>query len=221
MVADRLVTILHAFTNPRRTEGQAQQSAARAAGATQATGRPTQGSGDDRRPYDQRMGTAFGSFLEAVDPARLPLHGGDATTVLITIDLETLRDQLGKAGVALVGDEPISAAEARRLACMASLVPVVLGGESQVLDLGRTKRLFTPAQRKALALRYPTCAAQGCDEPAAGCEAHHSNNPWARGGKTDLADGVLLCPFDHHRAHDPRYDTTRHPDGSLRFTRRT
>lgn len=196
-VADRLLTYLDAFSAPRRAGG---------------------GGSDDRRPYDQRLGQAFGAFLEAVDPARMPLHGGDATTVLVHLDLTTL---LGGEGVALVGDEPISAGEARRLACTAGIIPVVLGGESQVLDLGRTRRLFSPAQRKALAVRQPTCRGEGCEIPAAWCEAHHAADPWSRGGRTDLGDGVLLCSFHHHRAHDHRYRADRLPDGGVRFHRRT
>ncbi|MFC6343898.1 DUF222 domain-containing protein, partial [Nocardioides hankookensis] len=154
--------------------------------------------------------------LESVDPDRLPLHGGDATTVLVTVDLETLR---GATGVAYVGDEPISASEARRLACGAGIVPVVLAGSSQVLDVGRKRRFFVPAQRKALAVRHPSCVAEGCDIPAAWCEAHHAGSPWSRGGRTDLADGVLLCSFHHHRAHDARYDV-EWSAGGARFHRR-
>ncbi len=197
-VGGRLLTYLQSFTSPR----QAQSGT----------------SPIDRRPYDERLGHAFGAFLEAVDPARMPLHGGDATTVIVTVDLAALLTGLG---VALVGDEPITAGQARRLACTASILPAVLGGESQVLDLGRTRRLFSPAQRKAMAVRDVTCRAEGCDIPAAWCEAHHAGRPWVAGGKTDLADGVLLCSFHHHRAHDHRYRTDRHPGGDLRFHRRT
>jgi hypothetical protein len=194
---DRLLTYLHAFTAPRRQRESAP---------------------DDRRPYDQQMGEAFGAFLESVDPDRTPLHGGDATTVLVHIDLETLQSE---HGVAYIGDEPISAGEARRLACTAGIIPVVLGGESQVLDLGRTRRLYSPPQRKALGVRQRTCRAEGCDIPAAWCEVHHGGNPWSRGGKTDLADGDLLCSFHHHRAHDHRYRLERLADGGVRFHRRT
>lgn len=195
-VCDRLMTYLHAYTSPRRDAARSQ---------------------DDRRPYDQRLGAAFASFLEDVDPRRLPIHGGDATTVVVTIDLEVLR---GGAGVAYVGDEPMSASEARRLACNAGIVPVVLGGPSQILDAGRRRRLFASIQRRTLAIRYPTCAAVGCDIPAAWCEAHHAGDTWAEGGRTDLADGMLLCPFHHHRAHDHRYRLESTSEG-VRFYRRT
>ena len=137
---------------------------------------------------------------------------------MVTIPLETLQTGLGTAQLGT--GEPITAGEARRLACTAGLVPAVLGTRSEVLDLGRTARLFTPAQRKALALRHPRCRAEDCDVPAPWCEAHHAT-PWSHGGSTDLTDGVLLCHWHHQRAHDTRYTTTRTPNGDLRYHRRT
>jgi hypothetical protein len=193
IVADRLLTYVQAFTSPRQSPG-------------------------DRRPYDQRLGHAFGAFLEAADPARLPLHGGDATTVIVTVDHETLVDGLDTA---LIGDTPITAGAARRLACTAGIVPAVLGGDSEILDLGRSRRLFSPPQRKAMAIRDRTCRAEGCDIPAAWCEAHHAADPWSQEGKTDLADGLLLCSWHHHRAHDHRYRVERTGDRRLTFHRRT
>ena len=72
-----------------------------------------------------------------------------------------------------------------------------------------------------MALRDTTCCAEGCEIPAAWCEAHHANGRWVDGAGTDLADGILLCSFHHHKAHDARYDQTRLPDGSVRFNKRT
>ena len=114
----------------------------------------------------------------------------------------------------------ISATEAMRLACTADLVPVVLSGDGVPLHLGRAKRLFGEAQRLAMGIRDGHCRARGCDLPAAWCEAHHKTS-WCRGGKTDLADGVLLCPWHHHRAHDPAFDTEYLLTGDVRFRRRT
>jgi hypothetical protein len=202
-VADRLLTYLEAFTSPRRPAPSPGSEPGVAPG--------------DRRPYDQRLGAAFESFLEAVDPARLPLHGGDATTVLVTVPLDALREG---TGTALVGDQPVSAGQARRLACTAGIIPIVLGGASEVLDAGRTRRLFTGVQRRALAITYPACATQGCEIAAAWCEAHHAGHAWSRGGRTDLADGVLLCAFHHHRAHDHHYELRR-AGRTVTFHRRT
>jgi hypothetical protein len=199
-VADRLRTYLDAYSSPRHR-----------AVVDCEPGEPT--------TARRRWGVAFGALLEAADPARMPLHGGDATTVLVSIDLTTLASDL--AGVGVVGEEPISAGQVRRLACTAQIIPVVLGGDSQVLDLGRASRLFSPAQRKAMAMRDQRCRTEGCTIPASWCEAHHATTPWAQGGLTDLADGVLLCAWHHHRAHDPRYHARRGPDGDYRFHRRT
>jgi hypothetical protein len=137
---------------------------------------------------------------------------------VVTIDQTKLTADLAEAG--LTTGTPITAGEARRLACGAGILPAVLGGRSQPLDLGRTRRLFSAAQRKALAIRDRQCRAEGCDVPAAWTEAHHLE-PWSTGGKTDLDQGVLLCSFHHHRAHDPRYHLTRMPNGDLRYHRRT
>ena len=71
-----------------------------------------------------------------------------------------------------------------------------------------------------MAVRDGTCRAEGCDIPADWCEAHHLERPWSRGGLTDLEDGVLVCSFHHHRAHDPDYAADLHA-GRLRFSRRS
>ena len=115
----------------------------------------------------------------------------------------------------LTGDR-LTAAQARRLACTAKILPVVLGGHSLPLDLGRTRRLYNPAQRKALLIRDRTCRAEGCDIPGTWCEAHHLD-PWHTGGPTDLANGVLLCSHHHHQAHEPRWRLERLPNGDHRF----
>lgn len=196
-VGHRLATYLEAFAQPRRQ-------------AADADLRPV--------PYARLLGQAFGDLLERVDPNRLPLHGGDATTVVVTLDVDALRDRVATAGLGFDGDR-LTAAQARRLACTARIVPVVLGGRSEILDVGRSARLFTPAQRKALRLRDRRCRAEGCTVPATWCEAHH-RRPWSAGGRTDLADGILLCVHHHHRAHDPAYDHVELPDAQIRFCRR-
>ncbi|WP_310526665.1 HNH endonuclease signature motif containing protein [Nocardioides sp.] len=114
----------------------------------------------------------------------------------------------------------MSAGDARRLACTANLVPVVLGAKSEILDVGRAQRLFNAAQRRALAVRDKRCRAEGCDMPAAWSQAHHPH-PCSRGGETDLANAILLCSHHHHRAHDDRFQHERLPNGDLRFHRRT
>jgi hypothetical protein len=168
------------------------------------------------RDWAHERGCAFVELLEHLPTDHL--HAKTAATVLVRIDLESLRGRLKAAGLDI--DEPISAAEARRLACGAGVVPAVLGGASQPLDLGRSKRLFSETQRIALGLRHSTCAADGCDRPFAWCELHHLD-PWSCGGPSDLANAVPLCGFHHRRIHDKRYDHRRSSTGALTFHRRT
>ncbi|WP_281285853.1 HNH endonuclease signature motif containing protein [Nocardioides humi] len=118
------------------------------------------------------------------------------------------------------GEEPMSASEARRLACQAKILPAVLDGRGRVLDLGRSARLFQPAQRVAIRLRDHTCRAEGCTIPARWCHLHH-HDPWSRGGTTDLDRAVTLCAHHHQRIHDHAYTHERMPNGDIRFHRRT
>ncbi len=195
--------MLEAFTSPRHDSVSGQRLIDPATG--------------QRLSPERARGEAFCSLLEAMSTEHLPLHGGTATSIVVTIDLDDLMKGIG---CGTLGDGTrITAGEARRLACTAGIIPAVLGGESEVLDLGRSQRLFNPAQRRALALNQRTCRAEGCDVVSTWCEAHH-RDPWAHGGRTDLEKGELLCSYHHHRAHDERYRTTRHPDGSIRFHRR-
>lgn len=117
--------------------------------------------------------------------------------------------------------ERISAGQARRLACAAGVIPAVLGGKSQVLDLGRRARFHSKAQRLALAVQQGgSCAAEGCDRPAGWCDAHH-DVPWASGGSTTVADGRLYCSRHHTLVHRSDYEATALPGGKVRFHRRT
>jgi len=241
-VAHRLRTYLEAFAQPRL-----------ASPATQAVKR------------SRLLGEAFGELLEAFDSTRLPLHGGDATTVIITIPLTDLQRDLTAAGLTSAGltgtgplgggtgagggvgvgvaelgpdfggsyrgnqagpagwgsgGDKITATQARRLACTAGIIPAVLGGKGEILDLGRRKRLFSPGQRKALRLRDRHCRAEGCTVPATWCEAHHKT-PWSHGGTTDLNNGVLLCSHHHRVIHDPNYHHEWLPNGNLHYHKRT
>lgn len=170
--ATRLATYLHAFTNPRRNQQQVADCDAPGAGGGGAGGAGAGGGGDpqpagqldvvDRLPFPRRLGLAFIELIETLDPKRLPLHGGDATTLIVTVPLASLQADLATAelqgalpipgtgagdndGSLLSGIEQITADEARRLACTAGIIPAVLDGESVPLDLGRDQRLFTRA----------------------------------------------------------------------------
>ena len=174
-----------------------------------------------RVPSPVRQGQAFCELLARLRVEELPVAGGGDATVVVTMTLEQLQAALAEAGVATLDTGlRISAAEARRLACSHRLVPMVLGGASQPLDLGRSARLFTKQQRLALGVRDGGCTAEHCEIPAAMCHAHH-HDPWTPAGPSDLANGRLLCGPHHRRIHDPGYTHTLAPDGKVRFHRRT
>ena len=105
-------------------------------------------------------------------------------------------------GGALLGPETV-----RKLACDAAVIPAVLDADGQVLDLGRTRRLFTPAQVQALWLRDRHCTFPGCQTPASWCDAHHVTH-WVDGGPTDLTNAALLCGRHHTIVHRDRLTAT-------------
>ena len=165
-----------------------------------------------------QLGQAFCEYLETRPDDTVPHTGGLAATVVVTMTRESLLGDLAAAG--LCDGTRISAGEARRLACQAGIIPVVLGGASEPLDVGRRRRFHTRAQRIALAVRDGGCTATGCDRPASMTHAHH-DTPWSQGGHTAVADGRLLCQRHHTLAHDPRYQAMTTPTGKIAFTRRT
>jgi hypothetical protein len=170
------------------------------------------------KPLRRRLGEAFVEYVERYPADATPQTAGVNATVVVTV---TLTELLAEHATALLDDGTrMSAGQARRLACEAAIIPVVLGTDSQPLDLGRARRLFTKAQRIALGLRDGGCTARGCETSASGCHAHH-DDPWSRGGLTDLANGRLLCPRHHRLAHDSRYVITVHADNTVTFVRRT
>jgi hypothetical protein len=206
VAASRLRSTLDAITSPRHNHTAAGSCPL----ADPATGQKV--------PHDQRQGLALQTLLESLDPEHLPLKAGAGTTLVITMDYADLAAGVGVG--TLPDGTPISVGQVRRLACQAGIIPAVLGGESEVLDLGRMGRFFSGKQHLALRLQHATCRAEGCLVPAEWCEAHH-DQPWSLGGPTDLAHGKLLCPWHHHRAHDQTYQVKLLPNGDVRFRRRT
>ncbi|KRF00110.1 hypothetical protein ASG88_12020 [Nocardioides sp. Soil777] len=202
---------LLALANPVRQQPTA-------GGGSGAGADPSGGSDTERQPLGTRLGWALVEWIETYPAAALPTCGGTNAAIVVTMPFETLLG--GLAAASLDTGTRISAGEARRLACEAGIIPAVLGGASQVLDLGRTSRYHNHAQRIAIALQDGGCTAEGCDLPPSACHVHHET-PWSQGGHTNTRDARLLCHRHHRVIHDPHYDTTRLPDGSVRFHRRT
>ena len=95
----------------------------------------------------------------------------------------------------------------RKIACDAEILPVLLGTDSQILDIGRTTRIFPPHIRKAITARDGGCAFPDCTLPAPWCEAHHITY-WSHGGTTGTKNGTLLCSHHHHLIHKEQWTIT-------------
>jgi Domain of unknown function (DUF222) len=167
---------------------------------------------DDRTP-DQLASDAFEQLLKlgtASDPSFM--LGSGAPIIRVTTTRRAVEN-----GVGLVRVEgqtaPISMGALERLACSGIVKPIIFDENLQALDLGREQRLFSPQQREALAVKWGGCAAPGCERPPSWCEAHHIVF-WARDkGKTDVADGILLCKHHHLLLHNNGWEIERNPRG--------
>lgn len=182
------------------------------------------GTRDVRWPA-QRRGQALVEVCRRATAAGSRPGSAPKTTLLVTMALDDLMGRIDAApegsavgaaegappdrgprrgaGLTLgpVGSGDLIAPETvRRLACDAEVIPAVLGTDSELLDLGRATRLFTPAQTRALLLRDRACTFPGCDIPAHWCEAHHLP-PWVHGGRSDLGNAALLCGRHHSVVH--------------------
>ncbi|WP_238151340.1 HNH endonuclease signature motif containing protein [Kribbella sindirgiensis] len=131
------------------------------------------------------------------DPGRAELGRGELGRG------ELGRGELGRGE--LVHGDTLSAAAVRRLACDAGIIPLVLGSNSQPLDVGTEHRFVTRAIRQALNTRDKGCIA--CGAPPAICEAHHITH-WTDGGPTSLDNLALLCKRDHINVHQGRLTIT-------------
>lgn len=105
--------------------------------------------------------------------------------------------------------EPVSIDTVRRHVCAAGIVPLLIDHRGQPMRMGRSSRLFTRAQRLALAVRDGGCRFPGCDRPPSWTEAHHPDE-WERdGGATDVENGILLCRHHHLLIHNASWKVTR------------
>lgn len=156
----------------------------------------------DPRPVARRHADALSDLLDLAASAKgRPTRHGTRPTITVTMTLEALRKELGSTGALLDWSGPISAEAARRLACDARVVPVVLDGTGQPLDVGRSSYTVTAAIWRGLVARDRGCAFAGCDRPPEWTEAHHNGVHWADGGDTSVANCCLLCDFHHRLVH--------------------
>lgn len=156
-----------------------------------------------RRLY-QLVFDAISRLLDPQTPADVWMPMNSRIDILVTITYEALAGITDEHGFTQHG-ELISAATARRLACNAGILPLVMGGKSQPMDLGRKVRYFTKAQKRAIAARDRGCANPGCSMPVHRTEVHHIK-AFSEGGKTNVSNGLLLCIRCHTAYHAGHFD---------------
>ena len=165
----------------------------------------------DHRSRRQRDADALIALLDNHGAgASLPGLAGDRPRLVVTISESDLSARLEQAGV-LSSGEQIDPGSLRRLGCDAEVLPVVLGGNSEILDVGRSRRTVTPEMRLALSVRDGGCRFPGCDAPDEVSEAHHIS-PWWASGATAIYNLVLLCPHHHALVEPPRFFDGPRPD---------
>jgi hypothetical protein len=131
-------------------------------------------------------------------------------TLNVTIPHTWLAEQAQTAGLTNDG-ATLSAETLRRLACDAHILPTVLGGAGEVLDVGRARRTATDAQHRGLQARDGGCF--NCGAPPSRCHAHHIDHWAAHNGRTDIHRMVLVCHDCHILLHEGGYTVVRQPGG--------
>jgi hypothetical protein len=163
---------------------------------------------DDRAP-EHVLADGFAQiFLNGlrVDPSVVPGAGRAPVRVMVTA--KVLQEERGTA--ILEGSmTAITFAKLEEYLCEGGKVGVLFDDDGKLIDVGREQRLFTKRQRTGLGVRDGGCRYPGCDKPPSWCEAHHIFQ-WVRDkGRTDTADGILLCRYHHMRIHESGAEITR------------
>jgi hypothetical protein len=158
---------------------------------------PADPAGTDVRPVAARYGDALADLLE-VGLAEPDTPGGASAQLTVTIDYDSLRTGLGSA--TLDDGARISAAQARKMACNAALLPVTFDSGGRVLDMATSARLATTTHRRILAARDGGCSFPHCTRPPSQCQAHHIEHH-VDGGATSVDNMALLCPHHHRLLH--------------------
>lgn len=176
---------------------------------------PEPAPGPGESPADAHARARAQRLLQAVLDAirKGPASGGSQdpaapmdsrVEMLVMIDYDSLVGRSQTPGLTGHG-EYLAAATARRLACNAGILPLVMGGNSQPLDVGRRRRFFSKSQKRAIAARDRGCIHPGCSMGVNRTEAHHLD-PWSAGGRTRVNNGVLLCVGCHTAYHAGHFE---------------
>lgn len=190
-----------------------------------------------RTPAQRAADAVFALFLKG---SSAPLGSKTPEPVVsVIIDQQTFEDELRRLAGAEVPTRAWSDVERYRCqtadgtrlapedALAAALVGhvrrVVVDAASNVIDLGRRRRLFVDSSREAVMLQAVLrdrgglrCSWTGCDVRIR-LQADHGDG-WKRGGRTDVRNGRPHCGF-HNRLRERGYDCVEESPGLWRIRR--
>ena len=160
----------------------------------------------ERSPQQRRHDAIEDLALQTLDHGdESPDVGGEKPHINLICDLPALQGVAGGLHETETGSV-ITVNTLRRLACDSSISRIVLGPNSEVVDVGRRTRVIPAAIRRAVIARDRHCTWAGCDRNPRWCDAHHIIH-WADGGETKPENLELLCRYHHtltHRQVPPR-----------------
>ena len=179
----------------------------------------------NRKPFEQRMADALVSVCQA-DAAGHGRASGNAPstgqaggprrhrpTVVVHADLTFLAGAAGGAELDVMG--PLSREVARRLACDAKVLVSADGADGRSLNLGRTRRDPSDAQRVEIRRRDKGCRFPGCSHTEF-TDVHHVRH-WVDGGPTDIENLVELCDQHHRCVHEMAWKISGNANMELTF----
>ncbi len=157
--------------------------------------------GDERNGAQRRADALVELARQRLDAGTLPDIGGQKPHLTVTASIATLMKEPGAPPGDLEWSQPITADTVRRLACDCAMTRILLGPDSEPIDVGRCTRTFPPAIKRALVFRDKHCRFPGCDRPPDWCDGHHLIH-WIDGGEISLSNTCLLCRRHHRFVHE-------------------
>ncbi|WP_181149853.1 HNH endonuclease signature motif containing protein [Arthrobacter sp. MYb227] len=139
------------------------------------------------------------------------ITGLPSPKLFVVATLKELQELASTHGITGHGKH-LTAAELRHALCTSGVIPMVLDGKSQILDLGREQRFFPDYMREAILALYGGCIYPGCTVPPEHCEIDHVED-FALGGSTKIEDGGPFCRGHHLDRHDDLIQIVRDTDG--------
>ncbi|MEY2426000.1 MAG: hypothetical protein QOI61_1572 [Actinomycetota bacterium] len=170
---------------------------------------------EPRRTLPQRRVDAFLDLVEEVALVRADQIDPERACIGVTVDYQTLVER-APGSATLESGRVISGEAARRLACDAGMVRMIVAGVSEILDVGRKTRTWPPAMRRAIRARHNhRCAFPACERRIT--QIHHIIW-WENGGFTAVINGVPLCSTHHRLVHEGKWTVNWNPTtGITRF----